>query len=70
VLFIPCLEVFLNGFSWYEAAKTCNEQPFSHDFFLVLVTHTCNPSYLGGRDKEDDGWRPALAKNKTLFQKY
>jgi hypothetical protein len=26
------------------------------------VAHICNPSYLGGRDQEDCGLRPALAK--------
>jgi hypothetical protein len=26
------------------------------------MTHTCNPSYLGGRDWEDQGSRPAQAK--------
>jgi hypothetical protein len=25
----------------------------------VLVAHTCNPSYLGGRDQDDYGLRPA-----------
>jgi hypothetical protein len=24
----------------------------------VLVAHTCNPSYLGDRDQEDQGLRP------------
>jgi hypothetical protein len=23
-----------------------------------LVTHTCNPSYLGGRDQVDQGFKP------------
>jgi hypothetical protein len=27
------------------------------------VAHTCNPSYLGGRDKEDLGLKPALANS-------
>jgi hypothetical protein len=26
----------------------------------VLVAHTCNPSYSGGRDQKDQGSRPAL----------
>jgi hypothetical protein len=26
------------------------------------VAHICNPSYSGGRDQEDCGLRPALAK--------
>jgi hypothetical protein len=25
----------------------------------VLVAHTCNPGYSGGRDQEDCGWKPA-----------
>jgi hypothetical protein len=36
----------------------------------VLLAHTCNPSYSGGRDQEDCSSRPAWAKNKTLSQKY
>jgi hypothetical protein len=27
------------------------------------VAHTCNPSYSGGRDKEDHGSKPAQASN-------
>jgi hypothetical protein len=27
----------------------------------VLMTHACNPSYLGGRDQEDHGSRPSWA---------
>jgi hypothetical protein len=34
-----------------------------------LVAHTCNPSYLGGRDQEDRGSRPAWAKSETPSQK-
>jgi hypothetical protein len=30
---------------------------------LVLVTHTCNPSYLGGWDWEDCSLRPAWANS-------
>jgi hypothetical protein len=29
----------------------------------VLVTHTCNPSYLGGRGLEDHGSKPAWANS-------
>jgi hypothetical protein len=29
----------------------------------VLVAHTCNPSYSGGRDQEDHSLRPALANS-------
>jgi hypothetical protein len=42
----------------------------------ALVTHTCNPSYSGGRDQEDLGSRPAQANSlrdliskKTLHKK-
>jgi hypothetical protein len=27
----------------------------------VLVAHTCNPSYSGGRDQDDGGSKPAWA---------
>jgi hypothetical protein len=29
----------------------------------ALVAHTCNPNYLGGRDKEDLGSKPAQANS-------
>jgi hypothetical protein len=29
----------------------------------VPVAQICNPSYLGGRDQEDLGWRPASANS-------
>jgi hypothetical protein len=25
------------------------------------VAHACNPGYSGGRNQEDQGWKPALA---------
>jgi hypothetical protein len=28
----------------------------------IVVAHTSNPSYLGGRDQEDSGLRPAQGK--------
>jgi hypothetical protein len=28
----------------------------------LLLTHSCNPSYLGGRDQEDGSSKPALDK--------
>jgi hypothetical protein len=28
-----------------------------------VVTHTCNPGYSGGREKEDHGLRPAMANS-------
>jgi hypothetical protein len=30
---------------------------------LILVAHTCNLSYLGGRDQEDCGSKPAQANS-------
>jgi hypothetical protein len=27
------------------------------------VAHTCNPSFSGGRDQEDHGWKPAQANS-------
>jgi hypothetical protein len=39
-------------------------------FSLVLVAHMCNPSYSGGRDHEDQDWKPARANSsETLPQK-
>jgi hypothetical protein len=36
----------------------------------MLVAHTYNPSYSGGRDQEDGGSKPAQGKQfKTLSQK-
>jgi hypothetical protein len=29
----------------------------------VLVAHTCNPSYSGGRNQEDHGLKPAQANS-------
>jgi hypothetical protein len=31
-------------------------------FYPELVPHTCNPSYSGGRDQENAGFRPTLGK--------
>jgi hypothetical protein len=28
----------------------------------ALVAQACNPSYLGGRDQEDQGLKPVLGK--------
>jgi hypothetical protein len=33
------------------------------NYSQVLMAHACNPSYLGGRDQEDHGSRPAWAKS-------
>jgi hypothetical protein len=29
----------------------------------MLVAHTCNPNYSGGRDQEDLGWKPPQANS-------
>jgi hypothetical protein len=29
----------------------------------VQVAHSCNPSYSGGRDQQDHGWKPAWANS-------
>jgi hypothetical protein len=29
----------------------------------MLVTHDCNPSYSGGRDRENRGWKTAWANS-------
>jgi hypothetical protein len=29
------------------------------------VAHACNPSYSGGRDQEDRGWKPAWANSSV-----
>jgi hypothetical protein len=36
-------------------------------FCLALVAHTCNPSYSGGRDKEDQPW--ANSSGDTISKK-
>jgi hypothetical protein len=28
----------------------------------MIIAHTCNPSYSGGRDQEDHGSKPSLGK--------
>jgi hypothetical protein len=35
----------------------------------VLVAHTCNPSYSGGRDQEDCCSKPAQANNSRPISK-
>jgi hypothetical protein len=41
------------------------------NFILVLVAHTCNPSYSRGTDQEDHHLKAAQAKiREILFQKY
>jgi hypothetical protein len=39
-------------------------------FCWALVAHACNPNYLGGRDQEDQGSKPAgQIVHETLSQK-
>jgi hypothetical protein len=40
-------------------------KPFSqnHPLIRAQVAHTCNPSYLGGRDQEDGSSQAALASS-------
>jgi hypothetical protein len=33
------------------------------EVYQALVTNTYNPSYSGGRDQEDCGWKPAQANS-------
>jgi hypothetical protein len=33
-----------------------------------LAAHNCNPSYLGGKDRENHRLRPAQGKSETPFQ--
>jgi hypothetical protein len=40
---------------------------FKKESSWALVSHTCNPSYLGGRDWEDQGLRPAQANNLQYY---
>jgi hypothetical protein len=35
----------------------------SYSHTCELVTHTCNPSYSGGRDQEDRGSKPSQANS-------
>jgi hypothetical protein len=35
----------------------------------VLVAHTCNPNYSGGRDQKDLGSKPSLALFKRPYLK-
>jgi hypothetical protein len=37
--------------------------PYKATGSWVLVAHACNPSYLGGRDQEDRGLKPAWANS-------
>jgi hypothetical protein len=39
----------------------CSEETSGQD--PGVVADTCNPSYLGGRDKEDHGSKPAWVKS-------
>jgi hypothetical protein len=38
---------------------------FKREGGQVLVAHSCNPCYSGGRDQEDHGSKPAQANSST-----
>jgi hypothetical protein len=44
-----------------QESSTCKTD--GTNFCTVLAAHTCNPSYLGGRDREDGSLRPAHANS-------
>jgi hypothetical protein len=51
----------------YAAKKYSTELKSVFNFLLilglqVLMAHACNPSYSGGRDQEDGGFKAAPAK--------
>jgi hypothetical protein len=37
------------------------------DASLSLVAHACNPSYSGGRNQEDHGFKLAWANSSRLY---
>jgi hypothetical protein len=43
--------------------KGCTLTPIKTGSELSLVAHACNPSYLGVRDQEDQGSKPAQANS-------
>jgi hypothetical protein len=49
--------VLQSGYNKWKWVKFSDQKQRSR---LALVAHTCNPSYLGGRDQEDHGSRSAL----------
>jgi hypothetical protein len=51
-----------NNINQQEKAETPMEKG---DTGRALVTHACNPSYLGGRDQEDCGFEDNLGKQLT-----
>jgi hypothetical protein len=46
-----------------KTRKKVNEMPISTNGSWLLVAYDCNPSYLGGRDQENHGTRPARANS-------
>jgi hypothetical protein len=43
--------------------RTVFTQAYEYNSLWVLVAYVCNPSYLGGWDWKDCGWRPAQANS-------
>jgi hypothetical protein len=47
---------------WNQSRQSMRPYPKSNLKELVPVAHTCNPSYSGGRDQEEQGMKPAPGK--------
>jgi hypothetical protein len=45
--------------------KTPLINPLNRYLLLGIVTHSCTPSYSGGRDQEDHSLRPSQTRRKT-----
>jgi hypothetical protein len=56
--------ILKTGLRVWLSDGTLSSVPQKRNGNQALVAHTCNPSYLGGRDQEDHGLRPARAKKK------
>jgi hypothetical protein len=55
---------------WLKRHKSLSSNPYTGRekkkdmrFFRALVAHTCNPSYSGVRDEENEGSKPAQANS-------
>jgi hypothetical protein len=68
LLAVPCFLFYfishkfkLNELYEHYLVVTCSLKTLIRS--QVLVAHACNPSYSGGRDKDDHGSRPAQANS-------